>query len=123
MPFDASAVLIGRTFRVAAIDGTPTLASPVADLEFGTDGRVTGSATVNRLFGPYAIDGGTLSCGPLAGTMMAGPPEAMEQETRLHRVLAGPLEVLAPEDGRGVELLSGGAVVLLLEPYAPTETL
>jgi hypothetical protein len=31
--------------------------------------------------------------------------------------------VLAPEDGRGVELLSGGAVVLLLEPYAPTETL
>ena len=61
MPFDASAVLIGRTFRVAAIDGTPTLASPVADLEFGTDGRVTGSATVNRLFGPYAIDGGTLT--------------------------------------------------------------
>jgi heat shock protein HslJ len=77
MPFDASAVLIGRTFRVAAIDGTPTLASPVADLEFGTDGRVTGSATVNRLFGPYAIDGGTLTCGPLASTMMAGPPEAM----------------------------------------------
>ena len=123
MPFDASAVLIGRTFRVAAIDGTPTLESPVADLEFGTDGRVTGCATVNRLFGPYAIDGGTLTCGPLASTMMAGPPEAMEQETRLHRVLGGPLEVLAPEDGRGVELLSGGAVVLLLEPYAPTETL
>jgi heat shock protein HslJ len=123
MPSDASAVLIGRTFRVAAIDGTPTLESPVADLEFGTDGRVTGCATVNRIFGPYAIDGGTLTCGPLAGTLMAGPPEAMDQETRLHRALARPLEVLATDGGRGVELAADGAVVLLLEPYAATETL
>jgi len=123
MPSDVSAVLVGRTFRVAAIDDIPTVATPVADLEFGTDGRVTGCATVNRLFGPYAIGGATLTCGPLAGTMMAGPPEAMEQETRLHRALARPLEILVAEDGRGVELRADGAVVLLLEPYEPTETL
>jgi len=123
MPTDAPAVLIGRAFRVAAIDGTPTLDLPVADLEFGADGRVTGCATVNRLFGPYAIDGATLACGPLAGTMMAGPAAAMEQETRLHRALTRPLEIRVTEDGRGVELRADAAVVLLLEPYEPTETL
>ena len=122
MPSDASAVLIGRTFRVAAIDGTPTLESPVADLEFGTDGRVTGCATVNRLFGPYAIDGGTLTCGPLAGTLMAGPPEAMDQETRLHRALARPLDVVVTEDAGRVELRADGELVVLLVQYDRTET-
>jgi len=117
-----SAAFLGRTFRVAAIDGAPTLASPVADLEFGADGRVVGCATVNRLFGPYQLDGTTLTCGPLAGTMMAGPPVAMDQELRLHKALGRSLQVVAADDGR-VELRDGDAVVLLLEPFEATELL
>jgi len=119
---DSVAALLGRSFRVAAIDGVPTLPTPVADLEFGADGRVVGCATVNRLFGPYTLDGATLTCGPLAGTMMAGPPEAMDQEQRLHRALDRPLKVVVTGDG-SVELHEGDAVALLLEPNESTELL
>jgi len=122
MPSDASAALIGRSFRVAAIDGDAALESPVADLEFGPDGRVTGCATVNRFFGPYVIDGAVLTCGPLAGTLMAGPPEAMDQETRLHRALARPLDVVVTEDAGRVELRADGELVVLLVQYDRTET-
>jgi len=107
---------MGRAFRVAEIDGVPTLDAPVADLTFGDDGRVTGCATINRLFGPYALDGDQLTAGPLAGTMMAGPPEAMDQEQRLHRALSQPLTVTVFEPGDRVELQGGAGVALVLVP-------
>lgn len=116
MASDSVAGLLGRSFRVAAIDGVPTLPTPVADLEFGADGRVVGCATVNRLFGPYTLDGATLTCGPLAGTMMAGPPEAMDQEQRLHRALSGPLTVVLDGSGDRVELRGNAGVALVLVP-------
>jgi len=113
---DIAASLMGRAFRVAEIDGVPTLDAPVADLTFGDDGRVTGCATINRLFGPYALDGDQLTAGPLAGTMMAGPPEAMDQEQRLHRALSQPLTVTVFEPGDRVELQGGAGVALVLVP-------
>ena len=113
---DIAASLVGRAFRVAEIDGVPTLDAPVADLTFGDDGRVTGCATINRLFGPYALDGDQLTAGPLAGTMMAGPPEAMDQEQRLHRALSQPLTVTVFEPGDRVELQGGAGVALVLVP-------
>ena len=113
---DIAASLVGRAFRVAEVDGVPTLDAPVADLTFGDDGRVTGCATINRLFGPYALDGDQLTAGPLAGTMMAGPPEAMDQEQRLHRALSQPLTVTVFEPGDRVELHGGAGVALVLVP-------
>ena len=113
---DIAAVLVGRAFRVAEIDGVPVLDGPVADLTFGDDGRVTGCATVNRLFGPYSLDGDELTAGPLAGTMMAGPPEAMDQEQRLHRALSGPLTVVVDGSGDRVELRSDASIALVLVP-------
>lgn len=110
----AASMLVGQSFRIAAISGVATLDSPVADITFGADGRVTGRATVNRFFGPYAIDGDTLTFGPLAGTLMAGPPEPMDQEQRLHRALSRPLTVASADGGRRVELRDGDEVVLLL---------
>ncbi len=120
---DTTALLVGRSFRVAEIGGVSTLDSPAADLTFGDDGRVTGCATVNRLMGSYAVDGDILTCGALAGTMMAGPPEAMDQEQRLHHALAGPLTVVADESGDRVELRTADGVALLLVPDDSTELL
>lgn len=44
------------------------------------DGRLAGSGGVNRLMGGYTLAGLTLTFGQVASTMMAGPPEAMQQE-------------------------------------------
>ena len=45
------------------------------------DGEASGSGGVNSFSGPYeASDDGKISFGPLAATLMAGPPAAMEQE-------------------------------------------
>jgi heat shock protein HslJ len=110
----AGARLVGGSYRVVEIDGAPALDRPRADFSFGEDGRVTGCATVNRVFGPYEVDGDILRCGALAGTMMAGPPEAMEQEQRLHRALSQPLTVV-PDDAAGRVVLRGADAVVVLE--------
>ena len=121
MTADPGSPLRGRKFRVAAIGGVPTLVSPGADLSFGEDGRVTGCATVNRLVGSYSLDGDSLTCGPLASTLLAGPPEAMDQETRLQRGLGQPLTVVGVGDG-DVELRSGDVVVVRLVPSDAPES-
>jgi heat shock protein HslJ len=108
--------LVGRSFRIVAIEGVATLSTPVADISFDAEGRVTGCATVNRFFGPYAIHGDGLALGPLAGTLMAGPPEAMEQEQRLHRAMSRPLTVVAVDGDPRVELRDGDDLVLVLVP-------
>ncbi|MFN8070259.1 MAG: META domain-containing protein [Mycobacterium sp.] len=46
----------------------------------GQDGRFAGSGGVNRLMGGYTLAGNSLTFSQVASTMMAGPPEAMQQE-------------------------------------------
>jgi heat shock protein HslJ len=107
--------LVGQTFRVVEIGGRATLETPSAELTFGDDGRLTGRATINRVFGPYEIVGDQITFGALGSTMMAGLPDAMDQEHRLLQTLTGPLIIHAgPADGR-VTLLSDGAPALVLE--------
>lgn len=56
---------------------TPAVRS---DLQF-LDERANGTGGVNSFSGPYEATGdGALTFGPLASTLMAGPPEAMEVE-------------------------------------------
>ncbi len=70
----------------SAIEGIDWVADATAlRLE---DGRVSGTGGINRLMGSYMLDGSSLSFGPLATTMMAGPPEAMEEERRFLADLA-----------------------------------
>jgi heat shock protein HslJ len=108
--------LPGRDFLVAEIDGAPAV--PGAELSFGTDGRVTGRATVNRVFGPYEVDGDLLVVGPMAATLMAGPPESMTQEAALLARLGGPLVVARTEEP-GDLLLTGEQGTLLLRELDP----
>jgi putative lipoprotein len=46
----------------------------------GQNGRFAGSGGVNRLMGGYIVDSNGLTFSQVASTMMAGPPEAMQQE-------------------------------------------
>ena len=121
-PDDAPAApgspLVGATFRVTAIEGVPTLDEPTAELTFGDDGRLSGRATVNRIMGPYTLEGDALVFGALAGTMMAGPPEAMDQEQRLHRVLARCARVVTGDVDGSVVLVDDDGDALVALEYA-----
>jgi heat shock protein HslJ len=109
-----SDVLAGRTFELESLGGTPALEAPTAVLTFGRDGRIHGRATINRVNGSYRVDGDELLCGPMASTMMAGLPEAMDQEHRLLTALGGPSVLRVVEDG--IELVAtDGAVTVLRE--------
>ncbi len=76
----------------------------------GQDHRVAGSGGVNRLMGGYTLDGNSLVFSQTAMTMMAGPPEAMQQEhaitNALQRVrtfhIVGDQLTLADESGQPV---------------------
>lgn len=121
MSEDAAGRLVGHTFRVTEIDGVPTLDVPTAELTFGDDGRVSGRATVNRVFGPYEIDGDVISFGALGTTMMAGPQDAMDQEQLLLQALGRTLTVVVAPGGVPITLLAEGRPALVLEHAVVTE--
>lgn len=52
------------------------------------DNRLSGSGGVNRLMGGYTLVGNSLTFSQVATTMMAGPPEAMQQEQAVLAALA-----------------------------------
>jgi len=76
----------------------------------GQESRFAGSGGVNRLMGGYALDGDALTFAQVASTMMAGPPEAMQQEQaivgalgRVHEFrIAGDRLTLVDESGAPV---------------------
>lgn len=108
--------LTGREFDIVEVHGVPVLESSSPDILFGSDGRVSGRATVNRLMGQYTLEdtleGSTVRFGALATTMMAGPPEHMQQEQRVLDALTGPLEVRNGDDGAVLLVSEAGTVVL-----------
>ena len=49
---------------------------------------MSGTGGINRLMGDYRLEGPGLVFGPIATTMMAGPPEQMEHEQQFLADLA-----------------------------------
>ena len=64
---------------------------------------------MNRYFGGYEKDGDKLKFGAIAGTKMAGPPEAMQAERAFHSMLVS-VSQWQLADG-ALALLSEGKVV------------
>lgn len=86
----------------------PPLEDTEITLEVEGD-RVGGIATINRFMGSFADDGGF---GPLATTMMAGPPDLMAQE---HVFLALMEKIDTFEvDSEEMRLVSEGLVLVTL---------
>ena len=79
--------LIGR-WRAQDIGGSPLRDDVASTIVFGSDGRVTGEAGVNRFGGPYHIEGDAMELGPFFSTRMAGPEPAMRQEQDLPAALS-----------------------------------
>jgi heat shock protein HslJ len=86
-----------------------------ATLTFVPDGTLAGSTGVNRVRGRYTYDAAALlSVGPLIATRMAGPPEAMEAETRLLRALGQARTARAGPGDDDVVVLEGATDTLVL---------
>lgn len=60
----------------------------VAYLEFSDDGKLTGKTGCNRISSSYTKNENKLKFGIAAGTMMACPPDLMQIETSMHKMLA-----------------------------------
>jgi heat shock protein HslJ len=108
---DVVADLVGREWVVLEIDGDVVSAPHPPTITFGDDGRAFGTGGVNRWFGAFELAGDQLRIGPAGSTLMAGPPELMEQEQRFLRRLEGTHSVTV--DGREVVLERDGTALRL----------
>lgn len=86
------------------VEPSPVGHEPTLEIE---GDRLSGTMGVNRLMG--RLENG-LPSGPLATTMMAGPPEAMGQEDRLLALLQETDHIEADSDGMR---MSGDGLVLI----------
>lgn len=83
---EAASELLGA-WTVEYIGDRPVIDRSPAFIRFDAEGRVSGSATCNRMSGTYTQDGTALALGPMAVTRRMCPDSLMEQERRLLRAL------------------------------------
>ena len=106
---------------LADLNGGGAPAVPV-DLEFdpGDQGtsRVAGSSGCNRFTGAWQQDGTRLTLGPVASTMVACPPPAMEVERKFLGVLQAVTMVEYQADGTVRLKAADGRQLLLKRPPA-----
>ncbi|PTM40164.1 META domain-containing protein [Bosea sp. 124] len=88
---------------VAQIAGTPVIAKAGATLQFLDDGALVGKASCNRFRSSFMLTGEGLTFGAAATTMMACPPDIMQQEQSLLRQLEGVT---------GFDIRADGALIL-----------
>lgn len=79
------------------------------------DGKVSGHLAVNSFTGNYELSGNDIRFSPLASTRMAGPPEAMAQETHFLGALEAASRVEATDDELTISDASGVVVMRLTE--------
>jgi heat shock protein HslJ len=80
--------LAGTEWRVTQIGGAAAIPSSRASIAFGPDGRFSGNASCNRMFGTYRAGRPALSLSAVGLTRMLCAPAQMAQE----RALVGLLE-------------------------------
>lgn len=107
--------LMSGKWRVTAVNGQPVMADFTPEFEFNAEGQITGRASINRFFGPFTYKENVLSFGALGSTMMAGPPEAMEQEREFLKVLDGERPVVFKEGILTIGTTELGTVEAVLE--------
>lgn len=90
--------LAGTSWSFVSIGGVPVAPDRPTSLRFEGE-RLSGSAGCNRFFGSYAIEGDSLTAGPLGATKMACPGAGMTQENAFFQLMAGPVSLNFSGDG------------------------
>jgi putative lipoprotein len=110
------AELSGTSWVVVGVGGAPLAVAEPPRVEFAADGAIGGSTGCNSMTGSYAVDGASLSFGPLATTRRACGQQLMDLESAVLDALAGVAGWEVDGEGR---LHLTGATELVLEPAAP----
>jgi len=108
-PSEPAEGISGTSWDLVEMGTTAEFARIVPTIEFGADGRVSGSAGCNTFNGTYTLDGQTIALGPLAATKMACEPPASAVEAEYLAALSGVAAWSIEPDG---SLVLGGAVPL-----------
>ena len=114
-PASEAADLASTSWTLASVGGNPVVEGSGAGLAFDDTGNVSGSTGCNGFSGTYALDGPSLTFGPLSTTRMACEDALMAQETTVLEALAGVEGWEIDEDGN---LHLTGGTELVLEPSA-----
>lgn len=93
--------LTGIEWRVTHIAGVAVQPGSTVTIRFDKNGRLGGKATINSYNAPWLQAGDRLLIMNAASTMMAGPPELMDQEQRFLQTLSKVREF----EVRGSELI------------------
>jgi len=98
----------GNQAAVGVIDGTQIT------MIFGEDGNVQGSASCNQFFGPYTMNGESLTVGPLATTRAycPDPQGIMDQETRFLTALQTAVSYTIQNGGLDMRTANGEIAVM-----------
>lgn len=88
-PDPMPASLLGTSWVLTSLNGsTPIERAPTLFFSDSEPVRVSGTSTINHYSGSVDITGSSISFGKnIASTMMAGPPEQMEQESLYFKAL------------------------------------
>ena len=78
--------LAGSEWRPSFMSRAELPAGVKIEVEFGPDGRITGSGGCNRFFGGYTVSGNHIKIGPLASTRK-GCPGLIKLETTFFATL------------------------------------
>lgn len=116
-PTPGRTMLDGTAWRAADVAGSPVPAGTDVTIEF-SDGNAFGRGGVNSFRGSYSVEGDHLTFGPLASTMMAGPPELMELERRWFQSLGPGSKV----EITGLRLVHADGSTSTLVPRGPFVT-
>ena len=103
---DANRPIENTSWTVTSIAGASTLADARPTLAFAADGTVSGSTGCNQYSGAYRRDGGSLSFGGIASTLIGCDGERGRQETAFLAALNGAASWRHGPDGL---LISGAA--------------
>jgi putative lipoprotein len=116
---DSAADLAGTAWLVTTIDGQAAVPDAPPTIAFGDDGTVSGSGGCNQYSGPFEIDGGSISVGELASTLMLCEGAAGTQETAFLNALGGATSWRIDETGK-LGLDGAGLIVAERAAQAPT---
>jgi len=118
----AASAIEGPVWRLTRLRGLDEKAlAAVADgatVRF-EQGQLQGFGGCNRMAGSYTIDGGRLTIGPLAGTMMACPAPAMAVESAFTKALAGTLHFRVDDGSLTLAPEPNGEPALVFAATAP----
>jgi heat shock protein HslJ len=94
---DTTAKLAGTSWKLVSYGSTdaqiPAANGIDTQMDFGTDGNVSGSMGCNRFSGPYSQKGDSITFSAIAATEMACPEPQMTQESSVFQLLVGSVKI------------------------------